>query len=315
MMDLKRKYIIFRYKHPKMKLVVSFGKALKEIVRMLSIVVSILTLYISVRTYSITQESLEMSQQSSEVSEQSLGVSQESLTTSKRALEISELALKTSSLNTEPIFEVKVDYKTDKLSIKHETYEIFKMKYVRFGKVRTIAVMNHDSDISGIELQEKYGEKPLTEGRSKNVGGCTEEEAREYNKELEISLDLDHMNEETLLIDKLEEKIKKECEKNENIRYWEVSPDFNYYYVEIVYTDAQGNLGSVYYVYKKEYMTDWGTYKITREEYKRYIKDVSEYNEEDGDIINKIFNYRNFKRFEDSKYDEFWEWFNLRQFE
>lgn len=50
-------------------------------------------------------------------------------------------------------------------------------------------------------------------------------------------------------IDRLEEKVKNEC--NENIFYWEVSPVFNYYYVNIIYSDAQGNLKNIYYVYKK----------------------------------------------------------------
>ena len=304
MLDLenfKRKYRRFRYLHfPKLKLVLSFGKIL------ISGVITICTLVTAIQSFDISKKALE--------------VSEESLIISKQATEISDLALKTSSLNTEPIFEVNVDEKTDKLSIKHETHEMYRIQYVSFGKVRTMAIMKlGSSDISGIEIEEKYGEKPLIEGRSENVGGCTEEEAEKLNKQLDISLDEDYMNEKKLQIDQMEKKINKECEKNKNIHYWEVSPDFNYYFIEIVYSDAHGNLNSVYYVYKKEYMTNWKTYKITREEYKRYTKDVlSDYNgrkKDDEKIIDKIFRDENFKKLEDSKYDEYWEWFNMRQFE
>lgn len=304
--DFKRKYRRFRYLHTsKFKWILSSVKILiSGIVTICTLLTTVLSLYVAKQSFDISQKSLE--------------VSEKSLKISKQATEISHMALRTSSLNTEPIFEVNVDYKTDKLSIKHETHEMYKIKYISFGKVRTIAIMKQDSSaISGIEVEEKYGEMPLIEGRSENVGGYSEEEARKYNKEIEISLDIDYMNEKTTLIDRLEKKIKKEC--NKNIHYWGVSPDFNYYYVEVVYSDAHGNLDSVYYVYKKEYMTKWKTYKITREKYKRYIKNVmSEYygkEKENEKIIKKIFSDKNFKKFEDSKYDEYWDWFNLRQFE
>lgn len=281
--------------------------------RFLSVLVTLLTLAMTVISIFIARKSLNVSKKSLDVSEKSLDIS-------KQATDISDIALKTSSLNTEPIFDISIDRNKDKLLISHETYEMYKIKYVTFAKVRTMAVMNRESeDISNLEIGEKYGEMPLTKGRSTNVGGCSEEEAEKYNKSLEVSLDIDWMNEEIPKIDKLEKKVKKECKNRKDIHYWGVSPDFNYYYFEIVYSDVHGNLNSAYYVYKKEYMTDWKTYKITREEYQRYTENILyEYNgtkREDKRIIKELFSDKNFKKFENSKYDQYWEWFNLRQFE
>lgn len=246
-------------------------------------------------------------------------ISEKSLKISKQASEISDIALKTSSLNTEPIFDISIDRKKDKLLIKHETHKMYKMKYVTFAKVRTIAIMKNGSeDISSIEIQEKYGEMPLTKGRSKNVGGCSEEEAKKYNKKLEVSLDIDWMNEQKSQIDKLEKQAKLESKNRKGIHYWGVSPYFNYYYFQIVYSDMHGNLNSVYYVYKKEYMTDWKFYKITREQYQRYIEKIvyySDTNIKTKKIIKKLFSDSNFEMFVVSKYNYFWEWFNLNQFE
>ena len=74
----------------------------------------------------------------------------------KQALDVSEIALKSTSSVIEPILKIEVDWNNDKIKVKHETSDIFQIKYVTFGLVRTIAVMSSDmSMISSIEIQEE----------------------------------------------------------------------------------------------------------------------------------------------------------------
>lgn len=273
-----------------------------------SIIVTILTLVMTVISIYIAKKAL--------------GISEKSLDVSKHATEISDIALKISSLNTQPIFNINVDRKNDKLTIKHDTHEIYKIKYVSFMKVRTIAVITDDSNyINGLEVLEDNIEMPLMQGRSKNVGGFSEEECKEYNKKLEVSLSTkeNYKIKEIEGLDRLEEKIKKECKNHKNIHYWGVSPDFNYYNIKVIYSDAQGNIDYAYYIYKKEYMTDWNLYKISEKENESYTENIlykyNETNKEDKKIIKGLFSNKNFKSFEDSKYDQMWEWVNMRQFQ
>lgn len=276
-----------------------------------SVIVTILTLVMTVISILIAWKSLD-------ISEKSLNISSKSLDVSKQATDISNIALRISSTDTEPLFYLKIDKNNNKLSIQHETHEIYRIKYVKFGKVKTIAIMKSPSEeISGVEILQKYGEMPLIKGRSENVGGCSEEEAIKYNKQLEFSLD-DFYFDNTRVINQMTKKVKKDCKNNKNIHYWGVSRDFAYYFIEVIYSDAQGNLDSAFYIYKKEYMTDWNMYKISKEDYFNYTKNIISYNgtkKEEKKIIDELFSDISFKKFEESKYDQMWEWINLRQFE
>ena len=102
-------------------------------------------------------------------------------------MEISGTALKGNSLNSEPILDIDIDWDNDKISVKHETYDMFKIRRVLYGKVRTIAIMTDDySKISSVELQEEDNAIYLEQGYNVEMS-CSEEEVEEYNKRFELS--------------------------------------------------------------------------------------------------------------------------------
>ena len=241
-----------------------------------------------------------------------------------QSMEISRIALKSTSLNTEPILDIDIDWDNDKISVKHETYDMFKIRRVLYGKVRTIAIMTDDySQISSVELQEEDNAIYLERGYNVEMS-CSEEEVEEYNKKFELSLGGNWSPESTDRLNKLEEKVQKKCEE-ENFNFWGVSPHFHYRYIEIVYSDVYGNTNSQYYIYKDEYRASWRKYKLSKEEYDKYTQNILYNYTYDGDhgrievenkkIMKKLFSDKNFEVFEETKYVNYAEWFADSQFE
>ena len=239
-------------------------------------------------------------------------------------MEISRTALKGTSLNSEPILDIDIDWDNDKISVKHETYDMFKIRRVLYGKVRTIAIMTDDySKISSVELQEDDNAIYLEQGYNVEMS-CSEEEVEEYNKRFELSLGGHWSPESTDRLNKLEEKVQKKCEE-EGFNFWLVSPHFHYRYIEIVYSDVYGNTNSQYYIYKDEYRASWRKYKLSKEEYNKYTQNILYNYTYDGDhgkpevedskIIKRLFSNINFRMFEDTKYEDFADWFADSQFE
>lgn len=247
-----------------------------------------------------------------------------SFCTATQSVETSKIALKSTSLNTEPILDIDIDWANDKISVKHETYDMFKIRRVLYGKVRTIAIMTDDcSQISSVELHEEDNAIYLERGNNVEMS-CSEEEVEEYNKKFELSLGGNWSPESTDRLNKLEEKVQKRCEE-ENFIFWGVSPNFHYRYIEIVYSDVYGNTNSQYYIYKDEYRASWRKYKLSKEEYNKYTQNIL-YNYtytgdhgrpevEDKEIMNILFSDKNFRVFEKTKYDNYAEWFANSQFE
>lgn len=197
-----------------------------------------------------------------------------------KSMEISRTALKSTSLNSEPILDI--DWDNDKISVKHETYDMFKIRRVLYGKVRTIAIMTDDcSQISSVELQEEDDAIYLEKGNNVQMS-CPEEDVEKYNKRFELSLGGHWSPESTGRLNKLEEKIQKKCEK-EDFNFWLVSPHFHYRYIEVVYSDVYGNTNSQYYIYKDEYRASWRKYKLSKEKYKKYTKNIQYNYTYDGD--------------------------------
>lgn len=116
--------------------------------------------------------------------------------------------------------------------------------------------------------------------------------------------------------------VEKKC-KEENFELWGVSPNFNYRYIEIAYSDVYGNTGCQYYIYKNEYRASWSIYKLSKEEYDKYTKNIQynytydfrEIDVENEEILKKLFSHKNFRSFEKTKYRNFDEWFAYSQFE
>lgn len=246
----------------------------------------------------------------------SIYIAIQSLNISKESLNISRIALNS------PIIDINVDWENDRIFVKNETNELYKIKRVLYGKVRTIAIMTDDSNkISSVELHEEDNAIYLERGNNVEMS-CSEEELEEYNKKFELSLGEKWSPESTDRLNKLEEKLEKKCEE-ENFQYWVVSPNFHYCYIEIVYSDVFGNTDCQYYIYKKEYSASWRIYKLSKEEYKKYTKnilynytyDFGEINVENNKIMKKLFSNENFRLFDKTKYRNFAEWFAYSQFE
>lgn len=199
----------------------------------------ILSQFIAICTLAVTIISILIAMQSFDVSKQSLDIAKESLKISR------------ISINN-PVFDIDVDWENDKLSVENKTYDLFKIRRVLYGKVRTMAIMTNDSSqISSVELHEEDNAIYLERGNNVEMS-CSEEEIDEYNKKFELSLGENWSHESTDRLNKLEKMVEKKC-KEENFELWGVSPNFNYRYIEIAYSDVYGNTGCQYYIYKNEY--------------------------------------------------------------
>lgn len=112
----------------------------------------------------------------------SICIAEQSLDISKEALKISRISL------NNPVFDIDVDWENDKLSFENKTYDLYKIRRVLYGKVRTIAIMTDDySQISSVELHEEDNEINF-EKRFNVEMSCSEEELEEYSKKFELSL-------------------------------------------------------------------------------------------------------------------------------
>lgn len=236
-----------------------------------------------------------------------------SVVIAQQALEVSKIALKTSSSATEPILDIDVDWYNDEIEVKNETYDIFQIKDVSFGLVRTIAVIQNDGDkISSVEVEENSTGFNLEHGHTTGTD-CSDADAEKYNKKFKLSFDQDNSECLTSNLDLLEEKIEKDS-KSYSCNYWGVSPNYNYRYIIVEYEDVYGNRRRQYYIYKCEYATTWRMYKLSEKQFDNYTQSII-YNYDENKILEKLFSASNFKQFEHTKYASFSEWNNWEQFE
>lgn len=231
----------------------------------------------------------------------------------KKALDVSEIALKASSTAIEPILDIDIDWYNDKIEVTNETDDIFQIKDVTFGSVRTIAVFPDNLDeISSVEIQENCTGFNLEHGHTLGTD-CSDEDAKKYNKKFRLDFDTEYADRSTNRLDLLEKSVQEECDSNSYI-YWGVSPNYHYRYIIIEYEDVYGNRRCQYYIYKCEYTTTWRLYKLTEEQFERYTESIIyEYDEEE--IIKKLFSSENLKDFDKTKYRSFAEWNNWEQFD
>lgn len=160
----------------------------------------ILSQFIAICTLAVTIISILIAMQSFDVSKQSLDIAKESLKISR------------ISINN-PVFDIDVDWENDKLSVENKTYDLFKIRRVLYGKVRTMAIMTNDSSqISSVELHEEDNAIYLERGNNVEMS-CSEEEIDEYNKKFELSLEENWSHESTDRLNKLEKMVEKNVKK------------------------------------------------------------------------------------------------------
>ena len=251
----------------------------------------------------------------------SLYIAKQSLDISEQALKVSQIALKSTSSKTEPIMDIDVDWDNDIISVTHETSDMYQIHDVSYGMVRTIAIVDDEVGISSVEVMEKSIGLNLEHGHTTGTD-CSDEDAKKYNKEFELDLS-DTVCNNTKGLDKLQRRVENRCNKSKQYNYWGVSPHFDYWYIEFVYSDIYGNIKSQHYIYKYEYSTSWRIYKLDQKQYNKYTKNIiydygksyGSINSQNDEIIELLFSKKNFKKMENTKYHNFDEWFALSQFE
>lgn len=238
------------------------------------------------------------------IAARSFVISEQSFNVAEQALKVSQIALKSTSSTSEPILNIDVDYDNDIITIKHETHDIYKIRYVYFGKIETYAIMTNDeTKISSVEVSGEYTGQGLESANPESVN-CTEEEAKKLNKEMRLDLYEGQKPENTTQVDELKEKIDKKIDKKK-FHYWEVSNCFNYRYIKIYYYDVYGNTRCMYYIYKFEYgFKEWRIEKLSKKQFTKYTKNIID-NLDDKEIIKKLFSESNFEKFEKTKYYNF----------
>ena len=228
----------------------------------------------------------------------------------KQALDISEITLKSSSQNSEPILDMDIDWQTDTLHIKNLSSNIYKIYHVNFGLIKTIAIVDADLKINGVELEDMLTSMNLEHGHTTGTD-CSDEDAERYNKEFVLRLSDTSESDFGVIVDnrsetdKIEKSVRNLCELSEEYNYWNVSPNFDYRFIEIYYEDLYGNREAQYYIYKYEYSSSWKKYKLNEEEYIDYVSGVmTKFTEES--IVQVLSDKNRFYDMEDTKYNNFW---------
>lgn len=235
----------------------------------------------------------------------SIYIALQSFNVSKQALKVSETALKSTTSDVEPILNINFDWENDIITIKHETHDIYKLRYVYFGRIKTHVVMTDDqTKISAVELHDGRTGQSL-EAVNPESFSCTEEEAKILNKEMQLNLNEDQPPENSKHIDELKKQIDYKIKKSKNIFYWGVSDCFDYRYIEIYYYDIYGNTRGMYYIYKFEYgFKTWQIHKLSEKQYKEYTNNIK-YGWSDKKVLDRLFSEDNFQEFEKTKYYNF----------
>ena len=147
--------------------------------------------------------------------------------------------------------------------------------------------------------------------RTSLMGESPYEDAEKYNKEFLLSLSDESKSDWGIVVDNqneingIENSIRGLCDSSDEYEYWEVSPNFDYRFIEVYYTDVYGNRNSQYYIYKYEYGSSWEKYKLSEDEYINYIFDVK--TRFSADTITEVLTDKNsFCDLKDTKYNNFY---------
>lgn len=215
------------------------------------------------------------------------------------ALQVSEIALEISSQNTEPIIEMKIDYSNGIVNIKNKSHKYFQISNVNYGKVRFIGVMDDRERISHVYIPEKWTGITLEHGHTVGTD-MSDGDIKRYNKNLTLKLDDAIALNEKSNAEDIESAVKERC-LSSKYSYWDVSPYYTFYYIEVSFKDAYENRNDSYYIYKYEYGSIWQLYKLSKEEYIKLIENVyQDINSER--IISDLFNEDNFELITNTEY-------------
>ena len=235
----------------------------------------------------------------------SVGVAVASLLISYNAINVSEIALEITSKGTEPIIEMDIDYGNEILKIRNRSHKYYQISSVNYGKIRFIGIMDSYGDNSKINyayIPEKYTGMKLEHGHTVGTD-MSDNDIKTFNKKLNLSLS-DTIQNESDRVNAIENTIKDLCE-SKGYLYWEVSPNYTYYYIEINFKDIYGHRDSLYYMYKYEYGSTWQLYKVGKDEYIKYMNDVYQNTNEDY-IISNLFDEDSFEVFDNTIFKDFY---------
>lgn len=228
-----------------------------------------------------------------------------SLIISIQSYRISEIALKQSSSITEPLLSFDIDYWNDTVNVKNETADIFQIYHVNFGRVQAIAIkeINDQERYSILALEDRLQSMNLEHGHTTGTD-TSDEDAVKYNKSFDLSLADNNSSiwamrtNNTEFIENLENRVIQICDTDDKYEYLDISPYYDFRFIEVYYMDAYKNRSSQYYVYVYEYAQSWRLYKLTEEEYIEYVEDVMvirRIEDEEQRLLDYIFNQNNFE--------------------
>lgn len=236
-----------------------------------------------------------------------------SLIISIQSYGISEIAIKQSSSATEPLLTFDIDCRNDTVNVKNETSSIFQIYHVNFGRIQTIAILETDNydKFSIIALEDRVQSMNLEHGHTTGTD-TSDEDAKKFNKSFDLSLaDVNDSQwamwtNNTEFIKRLEEKVIELCDRDNMYEYLDKSPSYDYRFIEIYYMDAYKNRSAQYYIYKYEYSSSWRLYKLSEQEYLKYVEDVMIINtnneDEEKKLIDVLFNPNNLINVDGTKY-------------
>lgn len=228
-----------------------------------------------------------------------------SLLLSYNAINVSEIALEITSKGTEPIIEMDIDYWNENLNIRNRSHKYYQISSVNYGKIRFIGIMDSygdNSKINYVYIPEKYTGIKLEHGHTTGTD-MSDKNIKKYNKSLKLSLN-DAIQNESDSVNAIENTIKDLCEEK-GYFYWDVSPNYTYYYIEVNFKDIYGHRDALYYIYKYEYGSTWQLYKIDKEEYIKYMSEVYQNTDKDN-IISNLFDKDSFEIFDNTIFKDYY---------
>jgi len=291
-MKHKSKYIM--RKNQKNKLI----KSNSNVITILALLLNFIMCIIAIVTISISIYSFK--------------ISKEALKTADDSLKLSDLGYKSNSAYVEPILNIDIDWNNDTLQVHHETSDVYQIRNVNFGLIRTVAVSSGNKILS-VELEEITTRMNLEDGHTTGTT-CSKEDAARYNKDFTLSLKNQEVSNWGInfsnvdICNQIEDDVKKRCDNDLKYKYWGVSTNFNYRYIEIYYSDIYGNIKAQYYIYKYEYASSWRLYKLSEAEYLKYISNVIIPSKKQ-EIEDKLFSELYYNEFSDDKYENFYNWY------
>lgn len=190
---------------------------------------------------------------------------------------------------TEPILNLEIDEYKDKITIENKTYDYFEIDHLSFGKIRPIVYLEKGeggkSNYRALDLVYMQTERNFEKGHTDGTH-TTDEEKKEFNSFTQIKLLEEDYKINKAELDNIKDVIK-------DFEY--VEKFYDYYYLIVYYTDIYGNRDCQYYIFNNEYAKSIKKYKLSEEEFLKYISQTIDTNLIYKDINNKNIDYEKLK--------------------